>query len=96
MKWLLLNAAIFTTTKLSDNFKASAGAIRRKGGNMLLRLEIDHEEFKIYADKISADASDGFVTYYDSTDEDIIELCNERLLAPECGDYNDYTIIRED
>ncbi len=63
---------------------------------MLLRLEIDHEECKIYADKIDADASGGFVTYYDSTDEEIIDLCNERLLAPDCGDYNDYDIIRED
>ncbi len=63
---------------------------------MLLRLEIDHEEFKIYASVIDADAASGIVTHHDSTDEEIIALCNARLLAPDCGFFNDYTIIRED
>ncbi len=61
---------------------------------MLTRLNINHEKFEIYAEKIHADLADGEIVPCDYTDNDIIDFCDSELAAPECGSYKYYRVIR--
>ncbi len=63
---------------------------------MLLRLEIDDWREEIHASVIDADLASGIVLPCNYTDNDILEYCNTELAAPDCGDFNNYDIIRED
>ncbi len=62
---------------------------------MLTLIETNDEKLKFYTREINADAAAwGDVMLGRPTDNEIIEWANEYLLAPECGDYNDYSVVR--
>ncbi len=61
---------------------------------MLTLIKTNDEKFNFYTREINADAASGDVMLGHPSDNEIIEWANGNLSAPECGDYNDYSVIR--